>query len=101
MADTSTSKFDELFKCVEERLKYVIRSKLALYLLNNDRKTNYMFLYPKQFESAVVACATGDAICVLPTGYGKTLVYELLPYYHKVYVAWKRVLKWEITLLSF
>jgi superfamily II DNA helicase RecQ len=68
-----------------ERLKIVIRLKTSLYLLNQDRNCEYLLLKPKQFE-CLTACLKGnDVICVLPTGYGKSLVYELLPYYYRVY----------------
>lgn len=66
-----------------EKLKSVVRSKLALCRLNKDRQSEYLTLKPKQFD-ALQACVIGDCICVLRTGYGKSLIYELIPYYNEV-----------------
>ena len=50
-----------------------------LYQLNKDHQLSYTGLLPKQVD-AVKAAMTGDVCVFLPTGYGKSLIYQLLPY---------------------
>ena len=54
--------------------------KRAHAILNARRSVPYGPLKPKQVDS-VKAAAKKDTICILWTGYGKTLVIELLPIY--------------------
>lgn len=57
-----------------KNLKNILRSKVYLY--NCDRSLDVNMLFPKQFD-ALIACYRKDCVCVLPTGYGKSLIYEL------------------------
>ena len=61
-------------------LKDNILLKRAHVILNLRRATPYGPLRPKQVDSLNKA-VNNDTICVLPTGYGKTLIIELLPIY--------------------
>jgi ATP-dependent DNA helicase RecQ len=47
--------------------------------INLYQKTNYIHLKEKQLQS-VEAAADKDVLAVLPTGYGKTIVIQALPY---------------------
>ncbi|XP_050395031.1 uncharacterized protein LOC126812606 [Patella vulgata] len=53
-------------------------SKIALAKLNVDRATTYSYLKPKQSDSLKSALIS-DIIVNLPTGYGKSLIFDLLP----------------------
>lgn len=63
-----------------EKLSTVITEKLALAKFNISISENYQYLKPKQLQCLrdLVKC---DTVLVLPTGYGKSLIFELLPYY--------------------
>ena len=44
----------------------------------------YSYLKPKQVEcvkAAALKDSINDLLCVLPTGYGKTLIFQLIPVY--------------------
>lgn len=64
-------------------LKNVVRSKIALYKLNCDRNCDYVNLKSHQYDG-LMACYHGDAMIVLKTGCGKSLIYEIFPYFHEV-----------------
>ena len=51
----------------QEKLKFCLKCKKALASVNIRRKTEYTFLNPLET----------DTLVILPTGYGKSLVYEL------------------------
>ena len=46
---------------------------------NQHEGTEYVSLKDKQKE-ALSACSQADVICVLPTGYGKTVVIHMIPF---------------------
>ncbi|CAC5417458.1 recQ [Mytilus coruscus] len=54
-----------------------LQTKMALAAINQKRKTEFSFLKPLQFKS-VSAAYHNDAMIVLPTGYGKSLIFEVL-----------------------
>ena len=58
--------------------------KVALAAVNKDRGTCYTGLKPKQARCLMQLQYT-DVLAVLPTGYGKSLIFELLvlPYFHQ------------------
>lgn len=59
-----------------------MKEKLALSVFNTTLKTEYSFIKPKQLECLRVVY-DNDVITVLPTGYGKSLIFEILPYFTK------------------
>ena len=62
----------------EKLLAFGLKTKIALSKVNCDRKTEFQFLKPLQYKS-VKAAQFDDTLSILPTGYGKSLVFELLP----------------------
>ena len=63
-------------------LKTVLCSKIALGNLNKAREREYSMLRPKQFQ-CIEAILSKDVLGVLPTGYGKSLIFEILPFLDK------------------
>ena len=53
--------------------------RLLLDEINLEHGSSYNLFKDKQKE-AIIAAMNGDVICVLPTGYGKTLIIESLPF---------------------
>lgn len=56
-----------------------LKVKSALAQLNCDNKRTYSMLKPKQMW-AIRNAQDHDCLAVLRTGYGKTLIIEILPY---------------------
>ena len=56
--------------------------KVALDAVNRERGTCYTNLKPKQAQ-CLIDLQNADVLGVLPTGYGKSLIFELLPYFHQ------------------
>lgn len=63
-------------------LELILREKKALASYNLSLNTELNYLRPKQLQ-CLREVVQKDLIAVLPTGYGKSLVYELLPFYCK------------------
>lgn len=59
-------------------------TKIGLSNLNVSRKVEYDFLKPKQFQSVSSILSGNDTLSILPTGYGKSLIFELIPYVLRV-----------------
>jgi superfamily II DNA helicase RecQ len=55
----------------------------ALIKCNTEMKTNYQSLKPKQIET-ILSFRDRDVLAVLPTGFGKSLIYQLMPYLEEV-----------------
>jgi hypothetical protein len=51
----------------------------ALMTYNKEMNTSYGQLKDCQ-EEAICAIRGRDVLCILPTGYGKSLIFELLPF---------------------
>lgn len=67
----------ETFEC---NLNLVLVTKLCLQKLNRHLQIPYVLLKRLQFQCLSVACLeTKDILACLPTGYGKSLIYTLLP----------------------
>ena len=62
------------------KLDFVNSSKVVLSKINKKRKANYNFLKPGQFLCLKKALEC-DVFGILPTGYGKSLIFEALPYF--------------------
>ena len=60
----------------------ILKEKHALAQFNITHSTQFSHLKPKQLDS-LRAVVTKDVVSVLPTGYGKSMIFELLPYYLK------------------
>lgn len=63
-------------------LELILREKKALASYNLSLNTELNYLRPKQLQ-CLREVVQKDLIAVLPTGYGKSLVYEFLPFYCK------------------
>ena len=48
--------------------------------VNIARLTTFSYLKPKQVDSLVGVMRGGDTVTILPTRYGKSLVFELIPF---------------------
>lgn len=57
-----------------------LRLKFALAQVNKVRHTEYNFLKPKQVDCLKYALQNSDVLGVLPTGYWKSLIVEMMPY---------------------
>ena len=53
--------------------------RINKYYEGIGKRVRYTSLKPKQGE-ALVAATDGDVLVVLPTGYGKTIIIEALPF---------------------
>ena len=62
---------------MEGKLKLSIQSKIALAKINKTRGVTYNHLKPLQYKS-IEACLQGDSMILLPTGYGKSLIMEMV-----------------------
>ena len=62
-------------------LNFVLKLKFALFLINKTRCTEYNCLRPKQVD-CVKNAEQSDTLVILPTGYGKSLIYELVQKLH-------------------
>lgn len=51
-------------------------------MLRNEKELEAVYLKPMQIK-CIKAAAKGDVLALLPTGYGKSVVYDILPYYMK------------------
>ena len=58
-------------------LDFCLKTKAALGNINTKRCTQFSFLKPKQFD-CVKTALMADTLIVLPTGFGKSLIYELV-----------------------
>ena len=61
-------------------LNFVLKTKRVLAQINVLRKTSYSWLKPSQFK-CIKSALERDTLGVLPTGYGKSLIFEALPYF--------------------
>lgn len=60
----------------------VLKQKLALLMFNKQFDEEYFFLKPKKID-CLKAIQEKDTVAILPTGYGKSLIFELLPHLSK------------------
>ena len=58
-------------------LDFCLKTKAALSDINKKRCTQFSYLKPKQFD-CVKRALLADTLIVLPTGFGKSLIYELV-----------------------
>lgn len=64
----------------QDSLDHILKEKLALVNHNKRFGTSVSYLRSKQIE-CLRALTKSDVMTVLPTGYGKSLIFELLPFY--------------------
>ena len=57
-------------------LNFCLITKAALSFIDKKQCSQFSFLKPKQFD-CVKRALKGDTLLVLPTGFGKSLIYEL------------------------
>ena len=60
-------------------IEWCLIYKQYLARLNTSQNTAYCALLPKQIQ-AIRKSVYGDTLVVLPTGYGKSLIFQILPY---------------------
>lgn len=63
------------------KLNRVNLLKRALFKLNCHRNSCIAYLKPKQVDTLYSVAENQDTISVLPTGYGKSIIFQILPYY--------------------
>lgn len=70
----------EFIEVAEKDLDIIfsLTSKKALSTINIRRNLDYSYLKPLQCKS-LKASRQSDSMVILPTGYGKSLIFELLP----------------------
>ncbi|CAG2192324.1 unnamed protein product [Mytilus edulis] len=64
----------------EKKIRLVNEIKLVLATINKLRGTEFRILKPAQFL-CIREALIRDTLAVLPTGYGKSLIFETLPYF--------------------
>ena len=64
---------------MHNNLEFINKTKMMIYKYNIDNDRNVNYLKPKQF-TAIRESLQGDLMVTLPTGFGKSLIYHLLPY---------------------
>ena len=69
----------EMIEVFEKKFQTVLALKNAVARLNVFTGTQISFLKPKQFQ-AVNKAQIGDCFVSLKTGYGKSLIFELLTF---------------------
>ncbi len=67
---------------IKQTLDENILLKLALSQINLSSPIVYSHLKPKQAECARQSVSGCDQLVLLPTGYGKSLLFQLLPTYN-------------------
>ena len=58
-------------------IDFSLKSKIALFSINKRRDTVYNHIKPKQLDCVKYAL-NFDTLVILTTGYGKSLIYELV-----------------------
>ena len=59
-------------------MAFSLKSKLALSEINCERRTEYSYLKPLQING-IRSAVLSDTFIILPTGYGKSLIFEMIP----------------------
>jgi ATP-dependent DNA helicase RecQ len=67
-------------RVAQSHLDKVLCTKIGLAKINCSRGLEYTYLRPKQVDVLYSVMSGRDTIAVLPTGYGKSLIFELLPH---------------------
>ena len=65
-----------------DNLNFVLESKRVLWEINNYRKVSNQNFKPSQLK-CIKSALGSDTLGILPTGYGKSLIFEALPYFKK------------------
>ena len=65
--------------CSTEKYRSVSLLNGILYRVNVAYNMDYQGYLPKQVDALKLALEGHDAVVVIPTGYGKTLIFQLLP----------------------
>ena len=66
-----------------EKLEKSIKIKLCLSRINSLFEQPLFYLKPKQVDGTYAA-VDNNVLCVLPTGYGKTVLFSSVPVYSKL-----------------
>lgn len=66
-----------LMDTFKKNIEFTLKTKFALFSINKQRSTEYNYIKPKQIDCVKYALNC-DTLVILPTGYGKSLVYELV-----------------------
>ncbi len=62
-----------------DQLKFTLQHHHVLSSKNAELGTEYNYLKHGQLQ-ALLQCCENDVVAVLPTGYGKTVIFHLLPF---------------------
>ena len=65
---------------IRDKLNFINETKHVLSKINLSRHVSYSWLKPAQFL-CIKSALNNDTLGVLPTGYGKSLIFEALPYF--------------------
>ncbi|KAK3102646.1 hypothetical protein FSP39_012843, partial [Pinctada imbricata] len=76
---------------VIEKLNTVNKEKQALAEFNKKTNSQFQYLKPKQIQCLRESARCDNIVLVLPTGYGKSLIFELLPYYMRHVHGYKKL----------
>ena len=79
MADTA-GVFSRRREELEEIYKSVGALNGILHRVNVAHNMDYLGYLPKQVDALKLALEGHDIMVVIPTGYGKTLIFQSLPY---------------------
>lgn len=72
------------FMCVSrKKLEDALYIKLCLIHVNKMLLKPLEYMKPKQVD-CTYAAVDNDVLCILPTGYGKTLLFNTIPTYSKM-----------------
>ncbi len=72
-----------------KKLDESLKIKLCLAKVNSLLEKPLNYLKPKQIDGTY-AGVDNDLLCVLPTGYGKTVLFNTIPVYSKLLRGWQR-----------
>jgi superfamily II DNA helicase RecQ len=68
---------------LKSKLEKALQIKLCLANVNKYVEKPFSYLKPKQVDSTYLGI-DNDLLCVLPTGYGKTALFNTIPMYSKI-----------------
>ncbi len=69
-----------------KELNIIVKLKYSVYISNINLKRDLSSLRPMQIDSLKIVAAKKDVIICLPTGYGKSFIYEVIPAIEEVNV---------------
>lgn len=74
---------DNLSRANREKIDNSLKIKLCLSVVNSFLEQPLSYLKPKQVDSTYAA-VDNNLLCILPTGYGKTVLFITVPVFYKL-----------------